>query len=87
VLLALLILYINFMTTSIWSESMFTPLRLHVDDVRKVSPDDQAVIDLVAIEAVWRIPGFEVDSFVHEVRALDRLRGHFHLCYYTGCIA
>jgi hypothetical protein len=30
------------------------------------------LIDLVAGAAVWRVPGFEVDSFVHEVRALDR---------------
>jgi hypothetical protein len=37
-----------------------------------VSPVDQAVIDLVAGAAVWRVPGFEVDSFVHEIRALDR---------------
>jgi hypothetical protein len=29
------------------------------------------VIDLVANATVWRVPGFEVDSFVHEVRALD----------------
>jgi hypothetical protein len=44
----------------------------YVDDVGEVSPVDQAVIDLFASAAVWRVPGFEVDSFVHEVRALDR---------------
>jgi hypothetical protein len=42
---------------------MFAPL---------VSPVDKAVIDLVARVAVWEVPGFKVDSFVHEVRDLDR---------------
>ena len=37
-----------------------------------MSPVDQAVIDLVTGAAVWVVPGFEVDSFVHEIRALDR---------------
>jgi hypothetical protein len=45
---------------------------LYVDNVRDVSSVDQAVIDLVAGAAVWRVPGFEVDSFEHELRALDR---------------
>jgi hypothetical protein len=37
-----------------------------------MSPVDQAVIDLVVGSAVWGVPGFGVDSFVHVVRALDR---------------
>jgi hypothetical protein len=52
-----------------WSEPMYAPLR---DDVREVLPVDQAIIDLVVGAAVWRVPGFEVNSIVHEVRALDR---------------
>jgi hypothetical protein len=47
-------------------------LHLYVNIVREVSPIVQAVIDLVSSAAVWRVTGFEVDSFVHEVRALDR---------------
>jgi hypothetical protein len=31
---------------------------------------DQAVIDLVV--SIWGVLGFEVDSFVHEVRTFDR---------------
>jgi hypothetical protein len=65
VLLARLILYLNFRIY------VCTSLRLYVDDV-SVSPVDQAVIDLVAGAAVWRLPCFEVDSFVQEVRSLDR---------------
>jgi hypothetical protein len=44
-----------------------TSPRLYVNDARKVSP-----VDLVAGGAVWRMPGFEVDFFVHEVRYLGR---------------
>jgi hypothetical protein len=33
---------------------------------------DQTLIDLDANAAFWRVPGFQVDSLVHEVRALDR---------------
>jgi hypothetical protein len=44
---------------------------LYVDEVREVPSVDQAVIDLVAGARVWRVSGFEVHSFMHEVRALD----------------
>jgi hypothetical protein len=37
-----------------------------------VSSVDQAVIDLVEGVSIWRVPGLEVDSFVLEVRTLDR---------------
>jgi hypothetical protein len=30
------------------------------------------VIDLVEGVSIWRVPGLEVDSFVHEVRTFDR---------------
>jgi hypothetical protein len=44
-----------------------TPPRPHVYDVGEVSPVDQTMIDLVSSAAVWRVPGFGMDSFVHEV--------------------
>jgi hypothetical protein len=37
-----------------------------------VSSVDQAVIDLVEGLSIWGVPGLEVDSFVHEVRTIDR---------------
>jgi hypothetical protein len=43
-----------------------TPPRPHVYDVGEVSPAGQTMIDLVLSAAVWRVPGFEVDLFVHE---------------------
>jgi hypothetical protein len=33
---------------------------------------DQTVINLVEGVSIWGVPGLEVDSFVHEVRTLDR---------------
>jgi hypothetical protein len=45
---------------------------LCVDDASEVSPVNQVVIDLAAGAADSRAPGFEMDSFVHEVRAFDR---------------
>jgi hypothetical protein len=39
---------------------------------REVSLVEQAVTDLVAGAAVWRVPSFEVNLFVHEVRYFDR---------------
>jgi hypothetical protein len=45
--------------------------RFYVDDIRAVSPVDQAVIDPIAGVASWRVPGFEVDTFVHELRTID----------------
>jgi hypothetical protein len=37
-----------------------------------VSSVDQAVINLVEGVSIWRVPGLEVDSFVHEERTFDR---------------
>jgi hypothetical protein len=36
-----------------------------------VSSVDQAVIDLVEGVSMWKVPGLEVDSYVHEVRTFD----------------
>jgi hypothetical protein len=36
-----------------------------------MSSVDQAVIYLVEGVSIWGVPGFEVDSFVHEVRTFD----------------
>jgi hypothetical protein len=62
-----------------------------------VSLVEQAVIDLVAGAAVWRVSGFQVDSFVHKVRAPDRhllpaakigqSEVCFRLYYHAGYIA
>jgi hypothetical protein len=43
----------------------------NIYDVRKVSSLDQAN-DLVEGVPICGVPGLEVDSFVHEVRTLDR---------------
>jgi hypothetical protein len=50
---------------------LYTSPRLYVDEIREVLTVDQAVIDLFgdAGAAAWRVPGFEVDLFVHEVCA------------------
>jgi hypothetical protein len=30
------------------------------------------VIDLVEVVSIWRVPGLELDSFLHEVRTFER---------------
>jgi hypothetical protein len=69
------ILALNFTTTSMWSESMFAPLRA-VTSMTSEKCDrekcDQPVIDLVEGVSIWGVPGLEVVSFVHEVRTFDR---------------
>jgi hypothetical protein len=58
-LLARHILVLNFITTSMWSESMFAPYNIYY--VRKVSSVDQAVIDLLesVSMSIWGVPGLE----------------------------
>jgi hypothetical protein len=63
-LLAWHILALNFITTSMWSKSMFAPLRAITSMT--------SVIDLVEGVSIWGVPGLKVDSFVLEVRTFDR---------------
>jgi hypothetical protein len=70
-MLARHIFALNFITTSMWAESMFAHLSCHnICDVRKVSSVDQAVIDLVESVSIRGVPGLEVDLFVNEVSTL-----------------
>jgi hypothetical protein len=65
VLLAWHILALNFITTSIWSESMFALLRVITSMTSDtLSSVDQTVIDLVEGVSIWGVPGLEVDSFL-----------------------
>jgi hypothetical protein len=62
--------------TSMWSESMFAPLRA-ITSLTKVSCVDQTVIDLVEGVTISGLPGLEVNSFVYEVRTFD---SHLSAC-------
>jgi hypothetical protein len=42
-----------------------------------MSSVDQAVIDLIEVVSIWRVPGSLVDSFLYEVRTFDR---HLSTC-------
>jgi hypothetical protein len=55
------ILALNFITTRMWSESMFATPSV-----------DLAVIDQLEGVSIWGVPGLKVDSCVREVRTFDR---------------